>query len=487
MPIPIPANSYPLLIELVNETYLDRIEQVTAAQVNDDGSIVASVVDGRKKLACEITDKDIRIKLMGGQKATQDIKFSSPKKKKTCSNGISCGMTCINAQKVCTKSLNPKQKEILASLRQIAKGGSPVAEKQITAIRVGQLNATRLANEKAKKAAMDDVERIIYESKQSMKASQDASRRLVDEANAHMKDLDEFISEYKDFMGGLPDAKRMQDASNALEQAMKENEQDKLDQAKKAIDKALSQHIDDLSIDDLDASDEMLKNSLKTMLGDERGTLEWQRITDETKGAYEEYKKSVGSDKPPKKSKQPKGDRKEVGISQGSALERVRKTNPELTDFNATERAKQVDKLEARLQSDNPGEADRAYRDALLSKIDPHSSEAALDRVNSLYRARNELEKKGRLSDDRLRDIPHDFGQGFRSQVANLAAAEYTAEIWGKLSDSHKNKFVEHWREYSGGNTISKQLGKRNGYDAVLKSKKVKAFIEEIDKRVADA
>jgi hypothetical protein len=430
MPIPIPTESYPLLINLVNQTYLDRVEQITAAQLESDDAIKVVAIDGSKKLAISISDNGLVMKLMGvPPKTSPQFAGSGTGKKFKCGfSSISCGLRCITASKVCRKELTPKQLQILNSLRQLAKQGSPVAEKQITAIRVGQLNATRLANEKAKKAAMDDVERIIYESKQSMKASQDASRRLIDEANAHMKDLDEFISEHKDFMGGLPDAKRMQDAANALERAMKENDQDKLDQAKKAIDKALSQHIDDLSIDDL-----------------------------------------------------------EVGISQGSALERVRKTNPELTDFNATERAKQVDKLEARLQSDNPSEADRAYRDALLSKIDPHSSEAALDRVNSLYRARNELEKKGRLSDDRLRDIPHDFGQGFRSQVANLAAAEYTAEIWGELSDSHKNKFVEHWKEYSNGSTVSGQLGKRNGYDAVLKSKKVKAFIEEIDKRVADA
>jgi tetratricopeptide (TPR) repeat protein len=305
MPIPIPAESYPLLIDLINQTYLDRVEQITAAQLESGGAVKVVAIDGSKRLAISISDNDLAIKLMGAPpKASPQFAGSGTGKKFKCGfSSISCGLRCITASKVCRKELTPKQLQILNSLRQLAKQGSPVAEKQITAIRVGQLNKTRLANEKVKKAAMDDVERIIYESKQAMKASQDASRRLVDETNAHMKDLDEFISEHKDFMGSLPDAKRMQDAANALQQAMEENEQGKLDQAKKAIDKALSQHIDDLSIDDLDASDEMLKNSLKTMLGDERGTLEWQRITDETKEAYEEYKKSIGGDKPPRKPK----------------------------------------------------------------------------------------------------------------------------------------------------------------------------------------
>jgi hypothetical protein len=126
MPKPIPATSYPTLIELINETYFDKVEQISAAEVDDNSDIVCVALDGRKKLAVKVEDEDINIKLMGGAAAATAVKFAAPAKKKTCSKGISCGASCISATKVCRVKTTPNQK---AQKQQIVKeaGGVLVA------------------------------------------------------------------------------------------------------------------------------------------------------------------------------------------------------------------------------------------------------------------------------------------------------------------------------------------------------------------------
>jgi hypothetical protein len=121
MPIPIPAESYPLLMDLINQTYLDRVEQITAAQVDDSDDIIAVALDGRKKLACKVTDDDINIRLMGGEKVTNSLKFAAQQKKKNCTKGISCGMSCISATRTCKKPLSPNQKTQKKSIVDTAK------------------------------------------------------------------------------------------------------------------------------------------------------------------------------------------------------------------------------------------------------------------------------------------------------------------------------------------------------------------------------
>jgi hypothetical protein len=303
-------------MDLVNQTYLDRVEQITAAQVNDDDSIIFVGLDNPKKIAGKITDNDISMKLMTtGQKP----QFAAPKKKpKNCSSptSISCGLTCLPAK---TKA-----------------GKDTLCKKPLS------------LNQKAQKKSITDT------AKKSKQTAEGAKNNQI--------------------------------------------------------------------------------------LTPEQKTLE--------------------------------------------AAKELKKNNPSISESDFNAKADLILKIESRATQ---SEGDSAYKAALVAKEDPHSSEAALDRVNSLYRARNEIQKKGQLSDDRLRDIPHDFGQGMRGgsvQGINLAAASYTAEIWDNLSEPAKNKFIEHWQEYSKGRTASDQLGKNSGFAEVLKSKKIKSFVGEIDRRV---
>jgi hypothetical protein len=123
MPKPIPATSYPLLISLINETYFDKVEQISAAEVDDGGDIVCVALDGRKKLAVKVENDNINIKLMGGAVAVNAVKFTAPAKKKTCSKGISCGIGCISATKVCRKKTTPSQKAKKKLIAESAKEG----------------------------------------------------------------------------------------------------------------------------------------------------------------------------------------------------------------------------------------------------------------------------------------------------------------------------------------------------------------------------
>jgi hypothetical protein len=315
MPIPIRADQYPTLIELINETYFDQVEQVTAAQVGDDDNILCVAIDGRKKLATKVTDTDISIKLMGGQQAANSLKFAAPKKK-TCSKGISCRNTCINASKTCRVEISPNQKAKKAAITASTKQGSP---------------------ESTKKTTEPKTESLVTPEQKALKAAGE-----------------------------------------------------------------------------------------------------------------------------------------------------IKKNNPDISESDFTAKANRILKIE---KQDTQSDGDTAYKEALVAKEDIHGSEAALDRVDSLYRARAEQQKKGMLSDDRLRDIPSDFGQGMRGgsvQAANKAAAEYTAEIWGNLSSQQQDKFVEHWMDYArvGNGTVTDQLGKNTGFQETLKSKRVKDFVDEMDRRV---
>lgn len=143
MPTPIPAESYSLLMDLINQTYLDRVEQITAAQVNDDDSIVFVGLDNPKKIAGKITDDDISMKLMGTGEKPQFAAPKTKKKPKNCSSltSISCGLTCLPAKTkagkdtVCKKSISLNQKaqkkSIVDKSKSSASVNSPKPEPQV--------------------------------------------------------------------------------------------------------------------------------------------------------------------------------------------------------------------------------------------------------------------------------------------------------------------------------------------------------------------
>lgn len=58
---------YPTLIELINETYLDQVEQIVGAKTEDNGDILCIARDGPKQLAIKITPTDISIRLLNPQ------------------------------------------------------------------------------------------------------------------------------------------------------------------------------------------------------------------------------------------------------------------------------------------------------------------------------------------------------------------------------------------------------------------------------------
>lgn len=63
----VPTESYPDLIQLINITYTDEVEQILSAGVDDNGTIICLAQDGSKQLAISIGDDDIQIRLFNPQ------------------------------------------------------------------------------------------------------------------------------------------------------------------------------------------------------------------------------------------------------------------------------------------------------------------------------------------------------------------------------------------------------------------------------------
>jgi hypothetical protein len=57
----IPPDRYPNLIQLINRTYTDEVEQILSAGADENGTIICLAQDGRKQLAIEIGDDDVQI------------------------------------------------------------------------------------------------------------------------------------------------------------------------------------------------------------------------------------------------------------------------------------------------------------------------------------------------------------------------------------------------------------------------------------------
>lgn len=77
----IPPERYPNLIQLINKTYTDEVEQILSAGADENGTIICLAQDGNKQLAIEIGDDDIQIRLFNPQAITgQTAQMAAPEK-----------------------------------------------------------------------------------------------------------------------------------------------------------------------------------------------------------------------------------------------------------------------------------------------------------------------------------------------------------------------------------------------------------------------
>jgi hypothetical protein len=70
----IPPERYPNLIQLINRTYTDEVEQILSAGADENGTIICLAQDGNKQLAIEIGDNDVQIRLFD-----PTAQFNAPK------------------------------------------------------------------------------------------------------------------------------------------------------------------------------------------------------------------------------------------------------------------------------------------------------------------------------------------------------------------------------------------------------------------------
>lgn len=73
MPTTIAPAQYPDLITLINGTYSDKIESIVTAQLQDDDSIIAIGLDGQKQIAAQITEDNIKIRLINPEVVKADF------------------------------------------------------------------------------------------------------------------------------------------------------------------------------------------------------------------------------------------------------------------------------------------------------------------------------------------------------------------------------------------------------------------------------
>jgi phage gp29-like protein len=71
--VTIPVEAYPDLIQLINITYTDEVEQILSAGVEENGDIICLAQDGNKQLSVKIGD-NIQIKLFN-----PTVQFTAPK------------------------------------------------------------------------------------------------------------------------------------------------------------------------------------------------------------------------------------------------------------------------------------------------------------------------------------------------------------------------------------------------------------------------
>jgi phage gp29-like protein len=73
MPKTIAPAQHPALITLINGTYSDKIESIVTAQLQDDESIIAIGLDGQKQIAAQITEDNIKIRLINPEVVKADF------------------------------------------------------------------------------------------------------------------------------------------------------------------------------------------------------------------------------------------------------------------------------------------------------------------------------------------------------------------------------------------------------------------------------
>jgi hypothetical protein len=69
----IPPVQYPDLIKIINREYTDGLDRILSAQIDEEDRIVAYAQDGFKRIRCEISDTQIRFRLLG---AGESVEFA---------------------------------------------------------------------------------------------------------------------------------------------------------------------------------------------------------------------------------------------------------------------------------------------------------------------------------------------------------------------------------------------------------------------------
>jgi hypothetical protein len=74
----IPQTEYPNLIQIINREYTDGLDRILSAQIDNEDRIIAYAQDGSKRLRVEISDTQIRLRLLKTGETTQFTEQPDP-------------------------------------------------------------------------------------------------------------------------------------------------------------------------------------------------------------------------------------------------------------------------------------------------------------------------------------------------------------------------------------------------------------------------
>jgi DnaJ-class molecular chaperone len=179
---------YPLLKQIIDETYTDKIDKINKAWLYPSGQIEVSATDEGRQLSIEIGEH-VSISQTG-----EDSNFSASfagTKQRNCKTGISCGATCISKTKTCKKKASggqaAKTKEVLALVHVPRKVEAKAKGKRKPTEKAGTKSTS---SDKLKQKALDRTASAIMSRSQQKEADAIKSLGEVgDPARMSVKDL----------------------------------------------------------------------------------------------------------------------------------------------------------------------------------------------------------------------------------------------------------------------------------------------------------
>lgn len=134
----IPDDIAALVKEILEEFYVDGVDKIVSAELDEAGNVVGEFTDrvglrDVKRFGYKISLEEVSYWLLNAAEvgefslAVYAPKKTAPAKKKNCKKGIACGLSCISATKICKKSPTAATKAKITKAKAAIAAATPAA------------------------------------------------------------------------------------------------------------------------------------------------------------------------------------------------------------------------------------------------------------------------------------------------------------------------------------------------------------------------